>query len=97
VIVSNPPLHSGFVEDHALLEGLIADAPRRLRPDGCLAIVVQRRVPLDRLLARHFARITVAAETSRYRVWHANVPSPRLRGEGGEPTPISPRRLATRE
>jgi 16S rRNA (guanine1207-N2)-methyltransferase len=70
VILSNPPLHSGFAEDHALLEGLITDAPRRLRPGGCLAIVVQRRVPLDRLLARHFARVAVAAETSRYRVWH---------------------------
>jgi 16S rRNA (guanine1207-N2)-methyltransferase len=69
-ILSNPPLHSGFVEDHALLEGLVADAPRRLRPGGCLAIVVQRRLPLDRLLATHFPRVAIAAETSRYRVWH---------------------------
>jgi 16S rRNA (guanine1207-N2)-methyltransferase len=69
-ILSNPPLHSGFAEDHALLENLIADAPRRLRPGGCLAIVVQRRMPLDRLLAAHFASVAVAAENARYRVWH---------------------------
>jgi 16S rRNA (guanine1207-N2)-methyltransferase len=95
-ILSNPPLHAGFAEDHALLEGLIADAPRRLRPDGCLAIVVQRRVPLDRLLARHFARIAVAAETSRYRVWHGAHPLSPLAGRGEQPTASSPRRLATR-
>ncbi len=71
-ILSNPPLHSGFAEDHALLEGLIADAPRRLRPGGCLAIVVQRRLPVERLLAEHFAHVEVAAETGRYRVWHAS-------------------------
>ena len=71
-ILSNPPLHSGFAEDHALLENLIADAPRRLRPGGCLAIVVQRRMPLDRLLAAHFASVAVAAENARYRVWYAH-------------------------
>jgi 16S rRNA (guanine1207-N2)-methyltransferase len=81
-ILSNPPLHSGFAEDHALLENLIADAPRRLRASGCLAIVVQRRMPLDRLLAAHFASITVAAETSRYRVWHGIHPLSPHAGRG---------------
>jgi 16S rRNA (guanine1207-N2)-methyltransferase len=70
-ILSNPPLHSGFAKDHALLESLIADAPRRLYPAGTLALVVQRRLPLERLLSRHFAHVAVAAETGRYRVWHA--------------------------
>ena len=50
-ILSNPPLHKGIAEDHALLEQLIADAPAHLRPGGFLQIVVQRRVPLERLLA----------------------------------------------
>jgi 16S rRNA (guanine1207-N2)-methyltransferase len=81
-ILSNPPLHSGFVEDHALLENLIAHVPQRLRADGCLAIVVQRRMPLDRLLAKHFASGTVAAETRRYRVWHAIHPLSPHAGRG---------------
>ena len=70
-IVSNPPLHAGLVEDHALLERLIADAPAALVAGGVLQLVVQRRVPLDRQLARHFARAEVVAENGRYRVWRA--------------------------
>ena len=70
-ILSNPPLHQGIAEDHKLLEQLIADAPSHLAPGGVLQIVVQRRVPLDRLLAQHFARTAIVAETGRYRVWRA--------------------------
>ena len=46
-ILSNPPLHRGIAEDHALLHQLIADAPKPLAPGGLLQIVVQRRIPLD--------------------------------------------------
>jgi 16S rRNA (guanine1207-N2)-methyltransferase len=70
-ILSNPPLHSGLIEDHAHLEQLVADAPSRLAPGGVLQMVLQRRVPLDRMLADHFASATIVAETSRYRVWRA--------------------------
>ena len=73
-ILSNPPLHKGIAEDHALLEQLIADAPAHLRAGGCLQIVVQRRIPLERLLAKHFADVTVPAENGRYRVWRARRP-----------------------
>lgn len=68
-ILSNPPLHRGVAEDHTLLEQLIADAPARLKPDGVMQIVVQRRIPLDRLLAAAFATVTVVAENGRFRVW----------------------------
>jgi 16S rRNA (guanine1207-N2)-methyltransferase len=71
VILSNPPLHEGVAEDHGLLEQLIADAPLSLVAGGVLQIVVQRRVPLDRLLAQHFATAQVVAENGRYRVWRA--------------------------
>ena len=70
-ILSNPPLHRGATEDHALLHQLIADAPRHLVPGGVLQIVVQRRVPLDQALVKGFATVTVPAENSRYRVWRA--------------------------
>lgn len=68
-ILSNPPLHKGFAEDHALLKQLIADAPAHLATGGCLQLVVQRRLPLERLLGEHFASVSVVAEDGRYRVW----------------------------
>jgi 16S rRNA (guanine1207-N2)-methyltransferase len=70
-ILSNPPLHRGFAEDHTLLERLIGDAPVHLMPGGYLELVVQRRVPLDRLLSRHLAKVETVAESGRYRVWRA--------------------------
>jgi len=72
-IMSNPPLHQGFAEDHGLLEQLIAAAPKYLEPAGVLQIVVQRRIPLDRMFARHFESAAVVAENGRYRVWRAHV------------------------
>ncbi len=75
-ILSNPPLHQGLAEDHAQLEQLIADAPKHLKAGGVLQIVVQRRIPLDRLFVKHFAGASVVAENSRYRVWRAQGSSP---------------------
>jgi 16S rRNA (guanine1207-N2)-methyltransferase len=71
-ILSNPPLRQGTAEDHTLAHHLIAAAPAHLLAGGVLQIVVQRRVPLERLLAQHFASVAIAAETSRYRVWRAH-------------------------
>lgn len=70
-ILSNPPLHAGITESHAALEQLIGEAPAHLTSGGVFQIVVQRRVPLDRLLARGFASVTVPVESGRFRVWRA--------------------------
>ena len=70
-ILSNPPLHQGIAEDRTQLDRLVSDAPSSLAPEGCLQLVVQRRVALERLLGRHFAKVEAVAETSRYRVWRA--------------------------
>ncbi|HUC45910.1 MAG TPA: methyltransferase [Hyphomicrobiaceae bacterium] len=70
-ILSNPPLRQGLAEDHTLLEHVVAVAPAHLRAGGVLQIVVQRRVPLERRLAQHFASVAIAAENGRYRVWRA--------------------------
>lgn len=70
-ILSNPPLHQGAVEDHTLLERLVADAPSHLAPGGLLQIIVQHRLPLDRLFAQHFGHVDIVAENGRYRVWRA--------------------------
>jgi 16S rRNA (guanine1207-N2)-methyltransferase len=70
-ILSNPPLHQGVAEDHTLLDRLVTDAPSHLAPGGQLQIVVQRRLPLDRLFAEHFGSADVVAENGRFRVWRA--------------------------
>jgi 16S rRNA (guanine1207-N2)-methyltransferase len=72
-ILSNPPLHQGIAEDHRLLDRLMADAPSHLAPDGWLQIVVQRRVPVERQLTRHFTKVETPAETGRYRVWRGTL------------------------
>lgn len=74
VILSNPPLHQGSAATSAMLERLIADAPALLVPGGVLQIVVQRRIPLDRIIARYFGGAEVVAENGRYRVWRAARP-----------------------
>jgi 16S rRNA (guanine1207-N2)-methyltransferase len=75
-ILSNPPLHKGFAEDHGELGQLIADAPGYLKPGGVLQLVVQRRLALDRLLGKHFASVSVPAQNGRYRVWRASSTGP---------------------
>jgi 16S rRNA (guanine1207-N2)-methyltransferase len=72
-ILSNPPLHQGIAEDRTRLDRLVSDAPSRLSQGGCLQLVVQRRVALERLLGRHFGKVDAVAETGRYRVWRACV------------------------
>jgi 16S rRNA (guanine1207-N2)-methyltransferase len=73
VILSNPPLHQGIAEDRAPLDRLMSDAPSHLARGGYAQLVVQRRVGLERPLGRHFAHVEVVAETTRYRVWRAQV------------------------
>jgi 16S rRNA (guanine1207-N2)-methyltransferase len=77
LIVSNPPLHTGVREDHRTLERLITEAPPHLMPGGRLVLVVQRRIPLDRLLATGFDTIETLADDGRYRVWAASSPRER--------------------
>ena len=70
-IFSNPPLHAGLSESHAAVEMLVGEAPQHLRVGGCLQIVLQRRIALERLLAAHFKDVCVVADNGRYRVWQA--------------------------
>jgi 16S rRNA (guanine1207-N2)-methyltransferase len=71
IILSNPPLHQGIAEDRGPLEQLISDAAAHLVPNGCLQLVVQRRVALERLLTRHFPKAEAVAQTGQHRVWRA--------------------------
>jgi 16S rRNA (guanine1207-N2)-methyltransferase len=44
LIVSNPPIHRGFQEEHGALHRLIEDAPKHLLPGGRLVFVVSGRL-----------------------------------------------------
>ena len=68
-ILSNPPLHTGVAEDHALLQQLIAQAPAHLHHAASSRSSARR--PLDRVLAAHFSTVAIAAETGSFRVWRA--------------------------
>ena len=68
LIVSNPPIHEGIAESHAVLERLIADAPARLRANGKLLLVVQRRVAILPLMLKAFPAADVIADNGRFTV-----------------------------
>lgn len=68
LIVSNPPLHQGVGENHAVLAHLIAEAPRHLAGGGRLLLVVQRRVPVMPALEAAFGNAQILADDGRYTV-----------------------------
>lgn len=68
LIVSNPPLHLGVVESHAVLDHLIASAPKHLASGGRLILVVQRRVPVVPALEAAFGNAQVLADDGRFTV-----------------------------
>ncbi|MGE0765159.1 MAG: methyltransferase [Hyphomicrobiaceae bacterium] len=77
LMVSNPPIHDGVTENHAVLEGLIADAPAYLRDGGRLLLVVQRRVAVQPLLLKAFTSARTIADNGRFTVVSA------VRGQHG--------------
>lgn len=64
LIVSNPPIHQGKVEDFSVLHDLVQRAPEYLSPDGTLIFVVQRQVPIPRLFGSKTFK--VLAESPRF-------------------------------
>ena len=73
-IVSNPPIHRGNRKDPALLESLVVEAPRFLRPTGALWFVVQRTLPVERLVGRAFETLELIGGDTRFRAWKASKP-----------------------
>lgn len=76
LIVSNPPVHDGIAEDHAVLRALVGDAPARLAAGGSLVLVVQRRIPVRALLEAAFGSVGKLADDGRFSVWTATAPRP---------------------
>lgn len=72
LVVSNPPYHEGKAESLDLIEALVRGAARCLAPGGEMRVVVQRRLPVGRMLEGAFARVDVVADEGPYRVWTAS-------------------------
>lgn len=68
LIVSNPPLHQGVAESHAVLQRLVAEAPGHLAGGGRLLLVVQRRVAVVAAMEAAFGNAQVLADDGRFTV-----------------------------
>ncbi len=68
LIVSNPPVHDGIAESRAVLDRLIAEAPRHLAPSGRLLVVVQKRIPVLSGMVTAFGSARLVAEDGRFTV-----------------------------
>ncbi len=68
LILSNPPFHSGNKVDTSATTAIIAQSQRLLYPDGRLALVANRFLPYEKILANYFSRITRLAEDRSYQV-----------------------------
>lgn len=72
LIVSNPPYHAGKAESVEALRSFLEEAPRVLASGGRIALVTQRRLPVGRLLERHWERPRSVADVAPFRVWTAD-------------------------
>jgi 16S rRNA (guanine1207-N2)-methyltransferase len=70
-VVTNPPFHEGGGEDKSLGQGFIRAAAGALRKGGDLWIVANRHLPYEAILAEHFTKVRLAAETNGYKVYEA--------------------------
>jgi 16S rRNA (guanine1207-N2)-methyltransferase len=69
VILSNPPIHDGVAESLAFLQGLIAEAPARLKPGGVLQVVIQSRIrAVQPWFEAAFKETAVVAQDRRYQI-----------------------------
>lgn len=71
VILSNPPIHDGVAENFAFLQGLIAEAPARLKPGGVLQVVIQSRIRVLPWFEAAFKEAAIVAQDRRYQIIRA--------------------------
>ena len=70
-IVMNPPFHDGGAEDKSLGQAFIGRAHAILRKGGVLWLVANRHLPYEAALNAQFARVTLKAQVSGYKVYEA--------------------------
>lgn len=68
LVLSNPPFHAGKEVDTATAGAFISQARAVLEPGGRLMLVANRFLTYERQMAPWFSRVTVAAQSSAYRV-----------------------------
>ncbi|MEC7984625.1 MAG: methyltransferase [Myxococcota bacterium] len=68
LILSNPPLHFGKKTDHTTFRALLDNAKNRLFRKGALIFVVQRQLPVPKILQGQHS-VEMIAENSHYWVW----------------------------
>jgi 16S rRNA (guanine1207-N2)-methyltransferase len=68
VILSNPPIHDGVAENFAFLQGLIAEAPARLKPGGVLQVVIQSRIRALPWFEAAYKEAAIVAQDRRYQI-----------------------------
>lgn len=69
IIVSNPPIHNGKVEDHTIVKLLLSKAREHLTADGALWMVVQHRVPVKQFLMNLPLQGEISQQDRIYKVW----------------------------
>jgi 16S rRNA (guanine1207-N2)-methyltransferase len=65
LIVSNPPIHLGVIQNYDVVEQLVMDAPNYLARGGKLVLVTQKTVPVQRWAKN----ATVIAQEEAFKVW----------------------------
>lgn len=73
-IVMNPPFHVGRDARPELGLAFIANAAGALGTRGQLWVVANRHLPYAQALEERFVHVSVLAEDTRFRVWHAKQP-----------------------
>lgn len=71
VIVSNPPWHTGKSETLRVMDELVSGATARMATGGSLALVTQRRLPVESMLQKAFVDVSIIGDGGAWRVWRA--------------------------
>ncbi len=78
-VLSNPPFHRGFRRDHETATRFLQNMARFLAPAGNAFIVVNAKMPYEKLGADYFANVEVLAQQDAFKVLHLAQPTVRRR------------------
>ncbi|OZG74090.1 hypothetical protein BTA51_08470 [Hahella sp. CCB-MM4] len=70
-IVTNPPFHQGVKQDTRTTRQFLQDCRTRLIPGGTLTLVANRFLPYADWIEDSLGNVSVIAEDTRYKVYHA--------------------------
>ena len=68
VVLCNPPFHQGFDVEHSLTHDFVAASARLLAKHGQAFFVTNSFVPLEKVAARYFGRVSVLANNRQFKV-----------------------------